>query len=356
MCAGPPPARMACCQAVGVDGASGVGDMGAAAVVAVGTYATAGLGRETDTLPRAPVRSPWAGCEVGCGCETAPREGSDEGVRVLETPPSQGYASGRGHGRNTAPRSMSTGCKRVLNAAPLQVDMEPEPRPDWPPREAPWAQGEDDWGRDTAPRDDPTPSTRAFETLSRRALAEPPSTGAHESGGAPLATTTVPAEGAAGIELIGSTEAVATAKAEALARRAEDEAGHALETVSRKGATERQRESVSPLRETPRAGVPPLLEGVGTCKPKRVPPWNVIHEPTRPFEARRANPAGAHHCPPEKTPACTKNPISPTAPPTETTTYLSRCMYHLLPSEMRILRTSHRVLRLSERPLCCRGQ
>ena len=67
----------------------------------------------------------------------------------------------------------------------------------------------------------------------------------------------------------------------------------------------------------------PLLEEVSTYKLKRVLPWNVIHKPTRPFEARRVNAAGVHHFPPKKTPACTKNLISLTAPPTETTTYLS---------------------------------
>ena len=145
----------------------------------------------------------------------------------------------------------------------------------------------------------------------------------YESGGGPLAAnaTAVPAEGAAGIELFSATEAVATAKAEALEPWAEDEAGRGLEMAAREGATERQREFVSPLRDTPRAGVLAILGGGGTCQLKEKPPRKAIHKSKRPFEARKANAAGTIACP-TRSIWPHENQFSQAALPPATSTYL----------------------------------
>ena len=56
---------------------------------------------------------------------------------MLETSLSQGYASRHRHRCNIASQSILTGYKHVLNAVLLQVDMKPEPKPNWLLREAP---------------------------------------------------------------------------------------------------------------------------------------------------------------------------------------------------------------------------
>jgi hypothetical protein len=70
---------------------------------------------------------------------------------------------------------------------------------------------------------------------------EPATVWAHERGGVGLAANAAadPVKDTASIELIGATEGVITAEAEALEARAESETGRGLNTALRGGSTER---------------------------------------------------------------------------------------------------------------------
>ena len=84
-------------------------------------------------------------------------------------------------------------------------------------------------------------------------------------------TTAVPAEGAAGIELFGATEQVATAKAEALEPQAENEAGRGLRMAPREGEIERKRARLADAkgRATEGASQPDWLSRVGPNERER---------------------------------------------------------------------------------------
>ena len=78
--------------------------------------------------------------------------------------------------------------------------------------------------------------------------------------------TAVPAEDAAGIELFGATEQVATAKAEALEPQAENEAGRGLRMAPREGAIDRKRARLADAkgRATDGASEPDLAVARGS--------------------------------------------------------------------------------------------